>query len=486
MARKTKVAAPKIKGPAPIGAFATDSFQNFAAALGINTDNLSTASTYGFNFLTKNRILLEAMYRGSWIIGAAIDIPADDMTHAGITIRSKQDPGKIEKLEEALEDLDIWHALNSTIKWSRLYGSCLGFIMIDGQKPDTPLNIDSVGKGQFKGVLPMDRWQVIPSMGDLISDYGPNIGMPKFYQMVPDAILPNLGKIHYTRVIRLDAIEMPHYQKTVDTLWAESIIERINDRLIAFDSTTTGVAQLVYRAYLRTWSVENLRDIIAAGGPAMKGLEANIRKVRQLQSSEGITLIDAKDKFETYSYTFAGLDNVLLQFGQQLSGALEIPLVRLFGQSPSGLNSTGESDLQIYYNGTKKKQEVTLRRPIKTILELISRSVLGEALPDGFTFEFNPLWNETNKVKSEIGQANTTSILTAFESGAIDRECALKELRQVSDRSGLFTNIDDAAINDAKNDPPLGEIAAQEHELRENAVNAPKETEEPVGKEPGE
>jgi hypothetical protein len=36
---------------------------------------------------------------------------------------------------------------------------------------------------------------------------------------------------------------------------------------------------------------------------------------------------------------------VLLQFAQQLSGALNIPLTRLFGQSPAGMNSTGEGDL---------------------------------------------------------------------------------------------------------------------------------------------
>jgi phage-related protein (TIGR01555 family) len=474
MAKRKHSATRDATPPAKVGTFSTDSFQNFCAKLGINTDNLTSGSTYGFNFLTVNRLLLEAMYRGSWIIGAAVDIPADDMTHGGITIRSENSPGDVADLQEGLEDLQIWPALNNVIKWSRLYGSALGFIMIDGQKPSTPLRLDTVSEGQFKGILPLDRWQVEPPVsGTIITEYGPNIGQPNFYTMIESPYLPNLGKIHHSRVIRLDAIELPYYQKITNNLWGESVIERLNDRLIAFDSTTTGVAQLVYRAYLRTWSIEKLREIISAGGDPMKALEANIAKVRQLQSSEGITLIDKNDTFETHQYTFAGLDAVLLQFGQQLAGALEIPLVRLFGQSPAGLNSTGESDLQIYYNGIKKKQNNVLRRPVKTLLELVSRSMLKKELPDGFTFEFNPLWNETNKEKAEIAQANTTAITTAFDTGVVTRETALKELKQMSDRSGVFTNITDEDIRDAENDPPLSEIAAQEHEGREKALNEP-------------
>src|ERR1700694_3881990 len=62
----------------------SDSFQNFAAKVGIGTDNQSSASTYGFNPISRNRGLLEWMYRGSWICGKVVDCPADDMTRAGI------------------------------------------------------------------------------------------------------------------------------------------------------------------------------------------------------------------------------------------------------------------------------------------------------------------------------------------------------------------------------------------------------------------
>jgi len=36
-----------------------------------------------------------------------------------------------------------------------------------------------VGPDQFKGLLVLDRWQVAPSLTDLVSDIGPDLGMPK-------------------------------------------------------------------------------------------------------------------------------------------------------------------------------------------------------------------------------------------------------------------------------------------------------------------
>lgn len=435
-----------------------DSFANFQANLGLQTNNISAGGTYAFSFITKNRLLLEAMYRDSWICGAAVDVVADDMTQGGIDFNTMLPPNESDLLHEAMEDLSIWQSFNSVIKWSRLYGSCLGVLLIEGQDMSKPLRIETVGRGQFKGILPMDRWQVLPSISNLIKTLSPNMGLPTYYRAMTDAILPDLGNIHHTRVIRFDGIELPHYQKTIDNLWGESILERIYDRLIAFDSATTGAAQLIYKAYLRTIKIKDLREIIGAGGPAYNGLLKNIEVIRQLQNSEGITLLDSEDEFETNQYNFAGLDDTLMAFGQQLSGALEIPLVRLFGQSPAGLNSSGDSDLRTYYDGIKKKQQTRMRGPLKKVLQLMSLSELGKPLPAGFNFIFNPLWQTTETEKATIAKSDTDTVTEAFESGLVDKPTALKELRQSSKLTGMWSNIDDETIADAENEPPPAPI----------------------------
>src|SRR5580765_1791420 len=43
--------------------FTADSFQNFAANLGLGTDNISSGASYGFNPISRVRTLLEWMHR---------------------------------------------------------------------------------------------------------------------------------------------------------------------------------------------------------------------------------------------------------------------------------------------------------------------------------------------------------------------------------------------------------------------------------------
>jgi phage-related protein (TIGR01555 family) len=438
---------------APMTHTTHDSFQNFAARLGIGTGNLNDAAQYGFNPITRNRNQLDWMYRGSWIVGQAVDVVADDMTRAGIDIISENDPTVIDKIHTAFRKLRLWQQLNTNIKWSRLYGGSLAVIMIDGQDLASPLIPERVGRGAFKGLLILDRWMLNPSFSDLVPEMGPDYGLPRFYETISAAPSVPYMKLHYSRCIRLDGIQLPYWQKVGENLWGISVIERLFDRLVAFDSATAGASQLVHKAWLRTMTIEKLRDVIAAGGAAFNAVVKNIELIRLYQSQEGLTLMDSRDKFEVHRTTFAGLDDLLLQFGQQLSGALQIPLVRLFGQSPAGLNSTGESDIRNYYDSINQRQERDLRHALELLLNVTMRSE-GITQPEGFSWEFGALWQLSDKEKADVANAYSTSIINAHDAGLIGDKTAMQELKGLARATGLFSNITSEQIDRAEEDPP--------------------------------
>lgn len=443
-------------GGQPLSGKARDSFQNFAANLGIGTDNLTSASGYGFNPVTRNRILLEWMYRGSWLSGVAVDCVADDMTKGGVEHRGEIKPQDIEILDQTAIDLGVWEQLNDLIKWDRLYGGAIAVHMIDGQQLDTPLRPETIGKDSYRGLMVLDRWMIEPDLSHLVQTPGPRFGEPKFYRVTADApALPNM-LIHYTRCIRRDGVRLPYWQRLMENLWGLSIYERLWDRMVAFDSSTQGAAQLVYKAYLRWMKVKGLREIVATGGQPLAGLTAAMAFMKRYQTIEGITLIDGDDDFQEggASQTFSGLDDILLQMGQQLAGALQTPLVRLFGMSPKGMNATGESDLRTHYDNINRKQERELRVPVTLIHQLIARSK-GIVLPPGYAVSFRPLWQLTEGERSEIAERDTNTTLAAEEQGLISHKTALKELRQSSRVTGRWTNITDDDIEAADDKPAL-------------------------------
>ncbi|WOE32166.1 MULTISPECIES: DUF1073 domain-containing protein [unclassified Acinetobacter] len=440
--------------------FTADSFQNFAARVGLGAGNQHDQSTYGFNFTSRDRLKLEAMYRSSWVIGQVVDVVAEDMTREGITLRGMDSPEDVEEINQELDRLEIWDNLSDTIKWSRLYGGAIAVMLIDGQNVSTPLNVNTVGKDQFKGLLVLDRWMVLPDLQDLVTEYGPDYGKPKFYDVITDSVGLCNQRIHYSRVIRMDGVSLPYWQKIAENLWGQSVVERLEDRLTIFDSATLGAGQLVYKAHLRTYKVKGLRKIIGMGGSTYNALVKQIQQIRMWQSNEGMTLMDDEDTFETHQYSFTGLDSLLLQFGQQIAGATQIPLVRLFGQSPAGLNATGESDLSNYYDNINQQQERRLRTPLHTLLAVVSLSVLGKPLPKTFKFDFASLWQMDDEKKASIAEKVTNAVTSAEESGLISRKTALKELRQSAEITGIWSNISDEEIDDADDDPPRprGEI----------------------------
>ena len=405
-----------------------DGFTNFAAKLGIRsrgqgglTPNVISDGNYTFNLVTRNRVLLEAAYRGSWIVGRVIDSIAEDMTKSGVQINTNEGAEQLQDFKVQMSRLQIWSSLCDAIKWGRLYGGAIAVVQIDGQNPDTPLELDSVQQGDFKGLVVYDRWQVYPVLSKLIES-GPNMGLPAYYDIVLGSNLNDPGRepggqitsnpnahvrVHHSRCARLGGNKIPFFQAITEMMWDESVLERLWDRLIEFDTATSSAGSLILRANLRTVGISSLREILAAGGTAQQALLEQFEMMKALQTNEGLTLLDKDDTFATTAYTFSGLSDMLIQFSQQLSGSSEIPLVRLFGQSPAGLNSSGESDIRAYYDSINAKQESHLRNPIEMIIRVMWRSCFGKPAPTDMSFVFTPLWQMSAMDKATIAKTQT-------------------------------------------------------------------------------
>lgn len=436
-----------------------DSFANFAAKLGTNRSNLQGGAVYLRTLdRTRNWAQLESMYRGSWIIRKGVDGVADDMTREGIDFISTESPDDLAELTQAMDTMGLWDQMGDGIRWARLYGGGVGVLLIDGQDMATPLDIETVGRDQFKGMYVLDRWQInVPatfSPEERVTEFGPNFGMPLYYDVMLDGSPLSGRRIHYSRIIRYRGARLPYRQKWAEQFWDESYVEVWFDRLVGMETAFAGASQLIHKAHLRTFGIEGLREILATGSDqAKQGLYANVEFMRVAQTIEGLTMMDSKDKFSTNTYTFAGLDDLLSQFSQQTSAAMDYPMVRLFGISPGGLNATGDTDMEMYYAKIKQDQERE-RAGVQTLVDLSARSVLGRALAKGTRFVFRPLDPLDETAKAEIFNKVATTIASLASAGTIMRPTALRELQALAEVTGYGTNITEEDIEDAENDPP--------------------------------
>jgi len=421
-----------------------DAFMNIAARLGAGTGNILEATEYPLTRLSRNYQLMNSLYRSHWIVRKVIDVIPEDMCKNWFNLSSQIEPGMMDKFNKTSRKLKA--NILKGMKWGRLYGGAAGIMLIEGHDDySEPLDLDNVYPDSFKGLLIIDRWNGVYPQPDIITDISDaEFGMPEFYEVTSEAI--GTVRVHHSRLIRFIGRDLPYIESVAETYWGASEVEHIYDELKKRDNTSWNIAQLVFLANLRVLKMSDLGEALAISDEKVQqSIYNTIQAQNALMSNQGIYLIDREDGFETHQYSFGGLSDIYENFMLDLSGAAEIPATKLFGRSPAGLNATGESDLQNYYDTIEEKQESSLRPIIDKLLPVICMSVFG-AIPDDLDYKFSPVSRPSNQEKVDIGGKHTTAITDTFNSGLISQEIALKELRQMEETTGMWSNITDEDI----------------------------------------
>lgn len=459
--RKRRRALDKAPEPQPIRSRALDAFSNVLARLGAGTPNLLEGTEYSLQRMSRDFNTLNALYRESWIVRRIIDVIPADMLKNWITITSGLDPDVEKRLSLTLRRTQLIDKLKRGMQWGRLYGGALGVMLVKHQGYDLsqPLQLDWIMPGDFAGLLIFDRWNGVNPSSELIEDISdPDYGFPKYYT-VTDPAGGGSVKIHHSRVVRFTGNTLPFWEEIAEMQWGASVVESIFDELRKRDNVSWNIAQLTFMANIRVLKMQDLGQLLAAtDSESQAELLRTLEAQNMLLNNMGMQVMDAADGLETHQYTFGGLADCYQQFIMDISGAAEIPVTRLFGRSPSGLNATGESDLQNYYDMIAEKQESYLRPILNKVLPPFIISTLG-SLPDDFDFEFDPVAEPSDKERADLAKCGTDNVVAAYNAGLISQRTALKELKQQSERTGVWTNITDEDIERASDSvEPPGEM----------------------------
>lgn len=466
MAKRRKQPQPIVQAPAPtsnrdafvkaINGMATfDAFMNVFARTGHGQPNHMEGTQYPMTRFTQNYALMNSLYRGSWITRRIIDTIPKDMLKKWFNYVSDIDPETLNLLQKAERKTRIKTSILDGLIWGRLYGGAAGIMMIEGQEDilAEPLDLDSVMPGDFKGLLIVDRWSGIYPQLELVSDYSdPEFGLPRHYQF-SDPAIQEKPLVHHSRVVRFEGDNLSKWEKQAENYWGASKMESVLEELKKRDNTSANIAGLVFLANLRILKMNDLGEMLGAGNnKAQQDMFNTIQAQNWLQSNFGMYVMSKDDEFQSIRTSFSDLDDIYECFMMDIAGAAQIPVTRLFGRSPAGMNATGESDLQNYYDVIEDEQTAHLRPVLDKVLPVLCMSTLGH-VPDDLDYMFNPIRTPSDKELGEQVKWKTEAIYGAHDRAIISDQVALRELRQLSDDTGLFTNITDEAINAASDTP---------------------------------
>ena len=432
---------------------ARDSFANPFARLGAGQMNLLNTSGYPITRMTQDYAKLNALYRNDWIAARIIDTIPEDMTKNWYSVTSQINPDQIKQYEITERRTHLKRSILEGLKWGRLFGGAAGVIIIEGQEDmlDQPLDLRLVLPGTFKGLLIADRWSGIYPDSNVVSDISdPDYGLPEYYTFsMSESALESGIRVHHSRIVRFTGRELPYVERLSENYWGMSEIEHVFTELNKRNTTSENIASLIFQANIRTYKMADLGQTLMTADPqSLSELYQTLTVQNFLQSNMGMNVMDKDDDLQTSQYTFTGVSDVYEMFMLDIAGAAEIPVTKLFGRSPAGMNATGESDLTNYYDKIGQDQETCLRPVIEKLLPIICLSTWG-VIPDDIDFTFNPIGTTSETERASLVQQTSTAIITAFQAGLISQQTALEELRKSGARYSMWQSISDETIAQA-------------------------------------
>ena len=421
-----------------------DQFSNPLFRLGYGSQSPLEATEYPLTRMTDNYALLNSLYRDNWVVQNVVGLMVDDMLREWYKLRGTISPEYQDELARVERVTQIRARLNEGLRWGRLYGGAAGLIMIDGQNDlSKPLDLEMIYPGSFKGLYILDRWQGISPNIRLVFEGGEEV--PESYSVV-DGSGNTVATVHHSWVIRFTGRELPRIERQAELYWGESEVEALYKDVVAHDNVSANMAALTFQANINTQEVQNLEQLFSLGSTEQqRRFWSTMQAMSVVRSNFGIQLINKGDAVHNTQYTFTGLQEVYESMCLNLCGASHYPMTKLFGRSPAGMNATGESDLQNYYDYVDSQREAKLRPALERLLPVMAMSAWG-AVPDNLQIDFPPLRTPTAKEVAEIAKVKTEATVAGFQAGIIDLQAAQKELKKLEEETGMFGSLTDEEI----------------------------------------
>lgn len=372
-------------------------------------------------------------YYTDWAAKKIVDIPVQDAFRVEPEIKglSEEDKEQLIKYKEAMGGRD---KLYKAAIQSRLLGGSIVMLGIKDEEdnPEKPIDFDKLDKGDlaFMNVVSVEKISQVQYETD---PFSPMYDTPRYYMI-------NGQKVDVSRLLVFDG--RPLFNSASMNIlqnfrfnpagFGESVLIPVYDALVRFAGTQEGAYHLVNMASVLLVKCDKLMDLQASnmGERGMRMLEKMAEQISIYRAG----ILSGKDvDVAQHSATFGSVPELLQTFAQVLAAGSDIPATRFLGQAPGGLNATGESDLENYYNNVASWQNTVLKANEIKMYNILGVSCFGrekwQSIRPEFDIEYKPLWNlsETEQATIDSTRAQTISLLE--QSGYLSREAALEELK---------------------------------------------------------
>ena len=422
--------------------------QQYALSVGYRNDRSGAggpadlARGGSFRSTQLDRATLESLYATSWAARKFIDIPIDD---SFVRWRAFEDDA--EAMEEAEEKHHVKERLGDTLRNARLVGTGLLIILTSEADTETPLDIDAISEGDLQNLLVLDKWDA--SVADFYRDpFSPNFRLPEFYDVT---IWGEHLKVHDSRVIRIDGVRPPGGWRWMHRdEWGVSEIEAVLPVIFHDAALANSISHLSEEASVTILNMRDFREALAGSiddeerADWLSVLSTNM----SMKSNYRTVVMDVGDSINRLAVSFTGLPEIMDRFARRLAAAANIPATRFWGQSPLGMNATGESDMVNYAMTVAAYQT----GKIDPALQMLDRVLAKDAgLDEPPLYTWRSLIDLSDRDSANISKTKAEVVTSLIAEGVITEE----EGREILSGDAMIGQLSEELPEELKMPDPM-------------------------------
>ena len=362
-----------------------------------------------------------------------------------VTIASIEDATKraeaVDVIMAALSDLGVKQAVQKALRYERAYGGAAIYVgAVDGSDPSQPLQMQSIRAIKHLTVFERRQLNAVEWREDpMAADYG----KPTLYEVQSFSGVGTGQRVHASRLVVFRGRRVTDRNPTAENGWGDSVLSLVWDALRLFNQSWLGVGYTMTDFSVAILKIKGLASILAANDPA--AVATRMQAIEMGRSIAKTIPLDSEEDYERKTTSLTGVPDVLSQLSTRLAAAARMPISKLFGQSASGLNATGEGDARNWYDAVAVYQASDVRPAYEQILKLLFASKSGPTRgiePDNWALKFPALWQPTAKEQAETRKIVAETDAINYDMGLVTSE-ELRNARFGGEEYSAETEIDD-------------------------------------------
>lgn len=403
--------------------FRQDGYSNMLNKYGTAQDN-STAYQYNQEIIS-NDLELIRLYEGNGLFTKIIDRPSEEAVKHGFDI-NYGDESIAEYVDDRMDALELEEKFSTAEKWARLYGGSIIVMLVDdGRGLEEPLDWNNVRSIEELRVF--ERAIVQPDYSSMYHFHfmdtlnsKKKFGEPEYYQVFS---IYGYFLVHRSRCLVFRNGRLP--EQTTNAIyryWGIPEYVKIKRALRECITSHEDGVKLLERSVQAIYKMKNLANMLSTEDGENKVLQ----RLQVIDMARGILNSIAIDTdgedYDFKTLQMSGIKDVIDATCNMLSAVTDIPQTILFGRSPAGMNSTGESDFENYYNMVENIQKQNMKANARTVIDLIlKQGALEGAIPEvpKYKMKFAALWSMSDTEKANVEQTKAQTEYTKAQTAQI-------------------------------------------------------------------